>query len=208
MLALLLILISCGKNDDSKSTRTQAIEEQETVGFYRAIMRPLNNHLSGFIPTGFVEINVTDNTFNAKAMLDDDAKVVHIQSIHEGTRCPEEQDDRNQDGVIDIQEAQLASGQVFISLDSDLNSEVSGEGKYPLGGGYTYLETADLDQLETDTKQRTKQNLNLSGRVVLIHGVSSATKLPLTIARREGFTPQASVPIVCGILRRKNVEEN
>lgn len=210
MLALLLVLLSCGKKDGNGSTspNTQRIEEQNAAGLYRAILRPLNNHLSGFIPTGLVEIKVDETNFNVRAMLDDDAKVIHIQSIQEGTRCPDIQDDQNQDGIIDIHEAHLATGKVFISLDSDLQSEAMGEDKYPLGGGYTYVESTRLEQIETDTKQRTSQNLNLSGRVVLIHGVANATKLPSTVRVKEGFGPQASVPIVCGILKRVNEQEN
>jgi len=199
---ILLNLLSCGKNNDgSSSLKSESIEEQKSDGYYRAIMRPLNNHLSGFIPSGFVEININENLFEVRAMLDDDAKVIHIQSIQEGSRCPGEKDDNNKDGIIDFEEAQLVSGKTFISLDHDLHSE-SEQDKFPLGGSYTYLEKAELERLEQETKQRTKQNLNLSGRVVLIHGVANRTQMPPTVSPKEGFTPQASVPIVCGILKR------
>lgn len=203
-----LLLISCGKDDKSSSSnsgviRTPALEEQAAEGSYRAILRPFNNHLSGFLPSGVAEIKISGDNVQIKTLLDDDARVVHMQSIHQGTVCPAIKNDTNKDGLIDVAEAEVASGKVFISLDGNLNSEEEGAGLYPFGGDFTYVENASLSKFESDAKARTGQGLNLSGRVVLIHGVNGATKMPDSVATKGTMTRQASVPIACGILKRE-----
>jgi hypothetical protein len=206
MLTLSLSLIaSCGKDGGSKSSSpniNSTVEEQTAEGTYRSVLRPMNNSLSGFLPNGFAEIRIEGDNAKIKTLLDDDARVTHMQSIHMGTRCPNASDDTNGDGVIDIEESYRASGDAFIPLDGDLNSAEKGAGNYPIGRGFTYLKSAELTSLQTDTRMRTQQNLNLGGRVILIHGVDASTSLPATVATREGMTAQASVPVVCGVIQR------
>jgi hypothetical protein len=195
---------SCGndKNSSASSFPSPELLEQDSEGTYRTILRPLNNHLSGYIPSGTAEINISENSVLVTTLLDDDAKVVHLQSVHRGTRCPNLGDDLNGDGVIDIFEATKASGDVLIPLDRNLNSAPLGANIYPTGSGFTYKEKAALSNLELDVRERTAENLNLSGRVVLIHGVSPSTRLPETVKSTGFQTPQSSIPIVCGILKR------
>lgn len=204
---LLTTLVACGKDGGTTNTNDPGIipnplSEEETIqGSYRAILRPLNNHLSGFLPSGMAEIKISGDAFSVKTFLDDDARVIHMQSIHEGVTCPRREDhDLNQDGLIDIVEAKKASGEVYIPLDSDLNSTEAGSAVYPLGGNYTYIENASFTNLVEDMKLRTNRNLKLTGRVVLIHGVEEATKLPRTVATINGMPKTASIPIACGVL--------
>ncbi|WPU66406.1 hypothetical protein [Peredibacter starrii] len=201
----LTLLAACGKsggksNSGKSSNGLATIKEQQAQGNYRAILRPFNNHLSGFLPSGFAEINIAGDTVSFKTMLDDDARVIHLQSVHAGTRCPNAGDDINGDSYVDIKEAYAVVGKVLVPLDSDLNSTA---GFYPLGGGYTYIEAASLKTLETDVKSRTGEKLNLTGRVVLLHGVNPATELPDSFGTLDGMTPQASAPIACGVIFKK-----
>jgi hypothetical protein len=203
----LATLVACGKGGGSNNSSGPGIipnplSEEETIqGSYRAVLRPLNNHLSGFLPSGMAEIKISGNAFSVKTLLDDDARVIHMQSVHEGVTCPRrEEHDLNQDGLIDIVEAKKASGEVYIPLDSDLNSARAGSAVYPLGGNYTYIENASLSNLMEDMKIRTNRNLKLTGRVVLIHGVETTTKLPRTVATINGMPKAASIPIACGVL--------
>lgn len=200
------LLASCGKHSSggggNVTSSRPALEELSSEGFYRAILRPFNNQLSGFLPTGFADITIQGDSVQVKTLLDDDARVPHLQSIHMGTRCPTAADDRNGDGLVDIQEAVIASGEAFIPLDGDINSAAAGAGIYPMGGGFTYTRTGSLALMESDARARTGQNLNLGGRVVIIHGVAATTKIPATLATRDGLTPQAAAPIACGVLKR------
>lgn len=201
------LMAACGGGGGSGSGKSSAgqaaVQEQQAEGSYRAILRPFNNHLSGFLPTGFAEISIMGDNVTMKTMLDDDARVIHMQSIHTNTRCPNASDDKNGDGYVDINEAYAVVGKVLVPLDSDLNNQALGAGIYPMGGGYTYVEAASLKSLESDVKSRTGENLNLGGRVVLMHGVNANTTVPATFGTLEGMTQQASAPIACGVIYRK-----
>jgi hypothetical protein len=203
--AVSTLLVSCGKgkNGGSKSQKAVALKEQVSEGNYRAILRSLNNSLSGFIPTGVAEISITQDEAKVMTLLDDDARVTHLQSIHVGTRCPELRDDRNKDGLIDIKEAYAVVGKVLVPLDGDLSSAEEGANLYPVGSGFTYSETVSLSELETDVRSRLKQNLNLAGRVILMHGVNGGTPLPETVQTMGTMLKQASIPIVCGVIARE-----
>lgn len=200
----LTLITACGKGDGGGSSDSSmpVVQEQTAPGSYRAILRPMNNQLSGFIPTGIAEIKISDDTVQVKTLLDDDARVAHMQSVHMGTRCPTVEADTNKDGIVDVQEAMRFSGQVLIPLDGDLSSEAAGEDVYPVGRGFTYNKTVSLSALQSDVKARVGQNLNLAGRVVIIHGVANQTKMPATVATIDDLTPQSSVPVTCGILQR------
>ncbi len=207
LLSSLVLVSSCGGERNQGVDRkipAQLVEEQLSEGRYRALLRPLNNRLSGFIPTGVVDIRIVGDRVEVLTFLDDDAKVAHRQAIQLGTSCPTTSDDTNADGVIDGPEATRVSGGVLIPLDGDLNSALSEKDVYPVGSGFTYNEKASLKELEVDTRVRTGQNLNLEGRVVLVLGVARETGLPETVASSESLPPSATIPVVCGVLKRVN----
>lgn len=201
---LLAVLVACGKGGGGSSggDGSLGIQEQVAEGSYRAVLRPYNNQLSGFLPSGFAEIKISGDEVEVKTLLEDDARAPHMQSIHAGTRCPTMGADANGDGIVDAVESQSMAGPVLIPLDADLNSDELGAGVYPMGRSFTYIEKASLVALEGDVKNRMNQNLNLGGRVVIIHGVAAHTKMPATVATVNGMTPQNSVPIACGVLQR------
>lgn len=204
----LSLLTSCGSDsgggNSSGTSQSPLIENQQTEGRYKALLRPLNIHLSGFIPVGTAEFKIEGDEVEVKTLLEDDARVIHMQSLHAGTRCPRlPEDDLNRDGVIDIREAYAVSGKVLVPLDSDLDSAEEGQGIYPVGSSFTYIENSSLSRMEADVRQRTGQKLNFKGRVVLIHGVDSNTTLPLTAGALSGMTAQASMPIGCGVIFRQ-----
>jgi hypothetical protein len=200
---LLFIFISCGKvvSHEKSDLLIPQYDNQEENLHYRGILRPLNSHLSGFLPSGLAEVIIKKDEIEAKTLLDDDAKVIHLQSIHLGNRCPEITDDKNSDGHIDINEAILASGEVYIPLDGDLNSANLGKEIYPMGGGYTYKERASIKRISQDLWSRNLP-LKFANKVVLIHGTYKINNLPTTIAT-NGISPvEKSLPIACGVLRK------
>jgi hypothetical protein len=206
ILLILIMLTACGKDKShalSSSQDAQDLSNGPSVVVFRAMLRPLNNSLSGFIPTGIAEVIIRRKNVTIKTLLDDDASVPHPQSINQGSRCPNTQDDTNKDGIIDSEEAHLASGKVLIPLDGDLSSAEAGLGFYPVGSGFTYVQSTSLETIEKDTLFRTGEELNFSGRVVLIHGVSPITKIPSTTSNLAGMTTHASIPVACGVLYRQ-----
>lgn len=199
----LLIFTSCGNDKGQTSiNRTEIQEDLIVAGNYRAILRPLNNHLSGFIPSGIAEVNIRGDLIKVKTILDDDARVKHIQNLHIGERCPRPFDDTNKDGVIDSNEARKISGEILIPLDRDLNSIQLGEGLFPFGSKLTYVESASLENLINDLRINRGIEFNPKNKAVLIHGVSLNTKLPETVTTFEQHPSQLSVPIACGVLQK------
>ena len=205
LFSALIFLVACGKDGDSDQNNSEfpSVEEQVSEGSYRAILRPMNNSLSGFIPSGVAEIKIVGDSVQVKTLLDDDAGVAHMQNIHISTRCPGQEHDLNQDGIVDIVESYKVTGSVLVPLDADLSSDEQGRGIYPVGRNFTYQETVPLKMLEDDVRKRTGENLNLAGRVVLIHGTANDTQISDSVQSLNEMSKNASVPIACGVIYRE-----
>ena len=213
-LLLMLVISSCGKDSDSGSTFLRQEQQGDLKGSYKAVLRPMNSTTSGWIPYGNVEISVDENNIAVTTYLDDDQSVTHVQSIHEGKKCPTIADDKNKDGVIDAIEAGPVVGKVLIPLDGDISSQTSGDKVHPIGSSFTYQRKAPLDAMMSDLysasevsnnsvrKLKSGETFNLTGKVILIHGTSASNKLPSSVQPHNGLPSHLSVPVVCGILRR------
>src|SRR5690606_23117495 len=104
-------------------------------------------------------------------------------------------------------------GKIIIPLDDDLATQSSGS--FPIGVSYQYNESTSFlemvselkmpDDDTTDSVTRLGQNdeIDLDGRVVIIHGVPASATLPMTVRGGDGDTAQETVPIACGALVRK-----
>ncbi|HXH75614.1 MAG TPA: hypothetical protein VNJ08_11645 [Bacteriovoracaceae bacterium] len=217
MTLALIITSSCGKKKSSNDASPNAgvtdgpqMEEgaaQVLDGNYEAILRPLNSQVSGYLPSGRAHFNILQGNFSAKTYLDDDSRVTHIQSVHVGRRCPTLADDKNADGFIDVVEMENATGKVLISLDGDLNSEMAGQQTFPLGTSFTYEREAKAELMFHDIYATSKlinnAPLNLEGRVVMIHGTSELSRVPETVQTTADRARNVSIPITCGIIKRK-----
>ena len=213
MITALMILSSCGKdNDDSSTQDVTMFEEQEKPmeeGEYVAFLRTVNSSVNGYIPFGRAELSLKEDELKVVTYLDDDQRVMHMQRIHTGTRCPTLADDINNDGYIDIIEAEKALGEVILPLDNDLSSREAGEGKYPIGSSFTYTRSAKWSSIIEDLQKPYKDGhlvldrdyINLENRVILIHGTSYSSLVPDTLATHDGIEPHLSVPIACGIIK-------
>lgn len=213
MVTFLLVLGSCGKDSDDKSSLgvTSFAEKEEPMkeGEYVAFLRTINSSVNGYIPFGRAELSLKEDELKVVTYLDDDQRVMHIQRIHTGNRCPTLEDDLNKDGYIDIVEAEKSLGEVILPLDNDLSSREAGEGKYPIGSSFTYTRSVKWSGLIEDLQRPYKEGymvleedqLNLENRVILIHGTSYSSLVPNTLATHDGIEPHLSVPIACGIIK-------
>jgi hypothetical protein len=217
-LLCLLTAVSCGRNDDSNSSSPSAhAENQPNEGFYRAILRPVNPTLAGWIPNGKVDINIDAEHFEVKSWLDDSAAVPHPQAIHLGTRCPTSGDDRNNDGIIDSRETLIAAKSMLIPLDDDLASQSAGL-SYAPKGNYSYSRRSPLLSLVSDltgadenpqdhiSKLAQGKSLDLAGRVIIVYGIAQNKDLPTSVQTIEGQTAQQSIPVACGKIERLKAE--
>ena len=203
-LSFLLALASCGKDGGgSKSNSATNLVTGELTGQYKALLRPLNTQANGFLPYGAAEVKATDEDLSVRTYLDDDTKVTHMQDIHEGTRCPNLADDTNGDGFVDIVEAQKAVGPVMVALDGDLETHMGGQNNYPGGGSFTYVRQARMDNVIQEAQSLRGGVFQFEGRVVLIHGTSDLSRIPVTVQTIKDVPRNLSLPIACGILKRK-----
>lgn len=212
---LLLLLVACGgsssDSNDSSGASLVELEQAMKEGEYVAFLRTVNSSLNGYIPYGRAEFSLKEDELKVVTYLDDDQRVMHMQRIHSGRRCPTLEDDLNGDGLIDIVEAEKALGEVILPLDNDLSSRAAGEGKYPIGSAFTYIRSAKWSSILEDLKKSYKEgymvlqgeHLNLENKVVLIHGTSATTLVPTTLETKDDLEPHISVPIACGIIKAK-----
>jgi hypothetical protein len=138
-----------------------------------------------------------------------------------GTTCPDLSSDLNADGFIDISEATQLSGKILIPLDSNLSEQFTGIDFGPIAnsyGSYIYRRStgfstlmSDLYALDPDpsdfiTKLNVGEMLNLSGKVVLIHGVRKSDLLTDQVTSMRGLSTDETLPIACGTLMKLSAE--
>jgi hypothetical protein len=223
----LLSLVSCGSDGGSNnsSSNPQTREEQQQLddqGIYRAVLQPLNTNVSGNT-TGTVEITVSGDEIVFKSNVRGaPAGVKHLQNIMLANNCPAGSSDLNGDSFVDIVEAIPATGPYYIPVDSDLSGQIEGMTYGPIAntaGNYSYrrstsltllladLHTPDPDMTDSLVKIPLEQDLNLEGKVVLVHGVAASKDLPDSVASLNEIPSELTLPIACGKLVRVESEE-
>lgn len=206
-------LISCGQNTSVSKNITTIETPASPEGNYEVILRPLNNHLSGWIPNGKSDIKINNGQISVYSWLDDAAPEVHQQFILTGKRCPDQTDDRNKDGVIDIKEAFRVSGKILIPLDNNLRVQNGSQDQFPFGN-FSYTQKTNLKSIEEDLKNpdldpndffvklNPNESLILENRVMIILGINRKTTLPLSIQSFDLNPSQLTIPVVCGLIKR------
>lgn len=151
--------------------------------------------LNGSGATGSSTFTLRGNTFTASVDVSGLDDALHPQHIHEGAVCPPPEADVNNDGYIDVIEGIPFYGPVFINLDNDL-ADPAGTLEFPSGESYSYDGTGTRSSYQTATGDA----LKLGTRHVVVHGVSSDTPLPNTVASLPGLPAFATLPVACGEL--------
>ncbi len=211
------LLAACGSDDDDNGTSVVQQEEQQQEGRYRVVLTPLNP-LVASNATGTGEFTIEADEFKAIMNISGATSTTHVQRIHLLGSCPDQGSDTNEDGFIDVVEAISSVGSALVPIDNDLRSQLAG-GTFPIGATYNYKESTSLlamladlrlpdpDNSDELVKLGADEDLNLEGRVVLIHGVPSSTSLPATVrGLGETLTAQQALPILCGVITRAEDE--
>jgi hypothetical protein len=207
LLFSLILLVACGDQaSSSKKTEGAVILEDNLPlkGKYRLMLRPINSQFLRVV-SGSADIEVKDQTLSVNLIIDDAADVIHFQSIHTAQECPV-QNDENGDSFVDINEAQAKAGEVLLPLNNTIDPEVGFQGTFPLGVSYSYQKEVDIQPLEASLSTEGKE-LKLANKVVLIYGAPISAELPASVASLPGSSPQASLPIACGIIERVHYNE-
>lgn len=227
----LILFAACGKASNDKSPQTTmstdpqttevdevTVEQQPDEGFYKAILTPLNTELAGQT-SGTIEVRIQGDDFFVESRVNGSPIAVkHLQNILSGTKCPDNTSDINNDGIIDITESIPAAGKIIIPLDSDLSEQLDGIEYGPISnnaGNFVYrrsttlsrvlagLRSIDPDPRDHIIKLNPEEELNLSGRVVMVHGIKHTNPLATGIGSYGPFTAEQSLPIACGVLIRQ-----
>lgn len=225
IMTLPFLLVACGKASKTPAFGDASLEEaaasvpadgSNIQGRYKAEFITLNTSVNGFLTTNAYILR-KDDAFHVQLKLSGGApNVWHKQDIHVGWRCPTPNDDKNGDGLIDVEEGRLVWGDPIIPLDTDLTTQKSGENVYPVAdheGTYQYKRTVSFQEMFKDLKAPTNPNepyrklqgeegLPLEGNVLVILGTDEKANLPATVATADGLTTQASFPVACALIRR------
>lgn len=188
---------ACGKKMESTTNHLNVFESLE-MGEFRAILRPLNNHLNGWIPNGMANLSVSKDEFKIQSWLDDSANVIHRQFLTTSERCPTIKDDLNGDGFIDFKEAMGPKKRILIPLDSNLSMYAEESPQFPKGN-FNYELKIALNKLQLPKNV----SLNFLGKAVLILGTGPSKDLPNSVSTFENASPELSIPIACGIIEKK-----
>ena len=185
---------------------------------YEAKLLPLNAKTTGSDASGEATFTISGDRLiirvTAKGV---PPNMEHLQHFHgfatgEGTsRCPTARDDKNgdgiiDDGIIDMVETEPVAGTTMVPFHDDPVSRAIVNDTYPKAGpdgSYSYEKTVSLKALEVAfAKKFPGQRLHLARRVVFLHGVPTATKLPATVASLDHIPAQVTLPIACGPIRK------
>lgn len=81
---------------------------------------------------------------------------------------------------------------------SDANGNFLFSGSANLSALLADLQASDPNPNDAFGKLAPGEGLNLSRRVIILHGVPATTALPPTVQSIEGLPPQATLPVACG----------
>jgi hypothetical protein len=179
---------------------------------YVARLAALNTTVTGSKAAGEATFTIKGDSLtiavNASGVPRDIEHWQHFHGLTDGraAACPAPSADANHDGIIDVVETGAAAGTTMVPFSSDPVSMDVPHGTYPkasAAGTLQYRETVSLSALEAAfAKAFDGQKLDLDRRVVFVHGIPAASKLPASVASLGPIPAQVTLPIACGKITR------
>jgi hypothetical protein len=179
---------------------------------YVARLGALNGKVTGRQSVGEARFRIRGDSLTISIrMRDVPGDVMHLQHFHglvdgRQSTCPTQAADRNGDGIIDLMETEPTVGTTMVPFHDDPVSMEIVKDTYPkasAGGSYHYEKTVSLSALQAAFGAKFGDHqLALDRRVVMIHGVPSATQLPASVASLGDIPAQVTLPIACGAIER------
>lgn len=179
---------------------------------YVAHFAGLNDNITGSTASGEAKLEVKgDNLVITMHVAGAPADTTHWQHFHgfkdgHAATCATQAADANGDGIVDLMETEKASGTTMVPFDNAPAAMDVAHGTYPKAsadGSYTYTQTVPLKDLQSAFGSAFDgQKLQLDHRVIYIHGVPDATKLPSSVASLGPIPASVTLPIACGKIER------
>jgi hypothetical protein len=179
---------------------------------YVAHLAALNTTVTGLKAAGEATFTINGDSLtiavNASGVPKDIEHWQHFHGFTDGraAACPAHSADVNRDGIIDVVETGPAAGTTMVPFSGDPVSMDVPQGTYPKAsatGTLQYRETVSLSALEAAfAKAFDGQKLDLDRRVVFLHGIPAATRLPASVASLGPIPAQVTLPIACGKITR------
>lgn len=179
---------------------------------YMAQLQPMNTQVTGGATTGQATFTERDGQLVMDVQVKGaPAGIEHWQHFHgfkdgQNAICPTAANDANHDGIVDLIETGPTSGTTMVPFIQHPASMDIPHGTYPVAdasGAYHYRVTVPVAGLQAAfAKQFPGQQLDLDRRVVFIHGVPAATRLPVSVQSLGPIPAQVTLPIACGVIRK------
>ena len=182
--------------------------EAAAAEHYVAKLTPLNADKIGTSANGTANLEIVDGKLNVTIDLTGlSPNLMHLQHYHgfidgKDATCPTAAADANGDGYIDLIETEPTSGVTMLPFHAHPATLEIATDTYPVAdksGAAHYTHTDDVATLDKALKEKLKATgLELSKRVIIIHGVPTDTKLPDTVKSLPVVPAQITIPVACG----------
>ena len=187
-------------------------QDDQSNAAYVAHLSALNTTVTGSKAVGEATFTMKGESLtiavNASGLPKDIEHWQHFHGFTDGraAACPAHSADANRDGIIDVVETGAAAGTTMVPFSGDPVSMDVPHGTYPTAsatGTLQYKQTVSLSALQTAfAKTFDGQKLDLDRRVVFVHGIPAATRLPASVASLGPIPAHVTLPIACGKITR------
>ncbi len=132
----------------------------------------------------------------------------HFHGFPDGHQsvCPTISADTSHDGLVDILETSPAAGTTMVPFNADPVGMDIPTHTYPhaqQAGTYDYTKTVSLSSLESAFGKVYKDgHIDLSRRVVMVHGVPESISLPATVSSLGTIPSRVTLPLACGPIHK------
>ncbi len=217
LLPVLLVLISCGGSHSSSSKKKSIVNNTPTTptvtpeptqpeaevvteftdqGKFTMSFLAVNPKIFNYKGTGSLNLDTPSFAVTTKATHAPLLRTVY-QNLYEGS-CPTMADDRNGDGIVDIEEANEVLGTKLMALDSNLENAESNLDKFPrtnIFGYFSFSTSGRVAKILPQFKPGSK--IDPANLVVLTQGLPSYVRLPASVRSTQGISATETLPVAC-----------
>ncbi|MCK9275142.1 MAG: hypothetical protein M0P57_08635 [Syntrophales bacterium] len=185
---------------------------QGKTEMYIADLKPLNARITGSTVSGKAAFEINGDKLSiyieATGLTPGIMHLQHYHGITDGTdaNCPTMEQDRNNDGILDLIETRFTAGVTLVPFHDDPSSLKIQVDTYPVAskdGTITYNKTVSIEKLKKAVLHTYGiSEFHLENRVVFLHGISPEINLPSSVMSLTGVPAHVTIPVACGKIYR------